>query len=369
MAEARTYFPGRGIWKRIEPREAGFDPDRLESAVTNAIESEIKWPQDMNVIIGSIDRPPYNKPLGPVKKRGRATGLVVKNGYQVASWGDPERIDMTFSATKSFISILIGLAVDRGLIKSVDDPVVEYVQHDSFKTNQNRRITWKHLLQQTSEWEGELFGIPDTVDHNRSVQGGADRTVKKGDKRALQAPGSYWEYNDVRVNVLALAALYVFKEPLPRVLAREIMQPVGASDTWEWHAYNNAEVTIEGKKMYSVPGGAHWGGGLFINTLDLARAGYLMLRRGNWNGRQLISQDWIDQSLTTCPLNPGYGYMWWLNNEKRMVGSASEKAFAAMGAGGNVVLMDPQFDLVIVTRWTQDQGKVIDGIVLSLNNS
>ncbi len=261
MAETRSYFPGRGTCKKIEPKEAGFDPDHLQLAVTYAIESEIKWPHDMNVIIGAIDRPPHNIPLGPVKERGQATGLIVKNGYLVASWGDPERADMTFSATKSFISILIGLAVDRGLIKSVDDWVIDYVRHDSFDTTQNRKITWKHLLQQTSEWEGELFGIPDTVDHNRSVQGGADTTVKKGDKRALLTPGSYWEYNDVRVNALALAALYVFKEPLPRVLAREIMQPVGASDTWEWHAYKNAEVTIEGKKMYSVPGGAHWGGG------------------------------------------------------------------------------------------------------------
>ena len=103
MAETRSYFPGRGIWKRIEPKQAGFDPDHLQFAVTQAIESEIKWPHDMNVIIGSIDRPPYNIPLGPVKERGQATGLVVKNGYQVASWGDPERADMTFSATSRFV--------------------------------------------------------------------------------------------------------------------------------------------------------------------------------------------------------------------------------------------------------------------------
>jgi len=369
MDETRVYFPERSEWKTIEPREAGFDPEQLQEAVAYAIHSEIKWPPDMNAIIGSIDRPPYNKALGPVKERGTAAGLVIKNGCKVASWGDLERADMTFSATKSYISILVGLAVDRGLIKSVDDLVVDYVRHDSFDTAQNQKITWKHLLQQTSEWEGELFGIPDTVDHNRSVQGGADTTVKKGDKRTLHEPGSYWEYNDVRVNALALAALYVFKEPLPRVLAREIMQPVGASDTWVWHAYKNAEVTIEGKKMYSVPGGAHWGGGLFISTLDHARMGYLMLRRGNWNGRQLISKDWIDQSLTSCQLNPGYGYMWWLNTGKRMFGGASEKAFAAMGAGGNVVFMDPEFDLVIVTRWTQNHADVIDRIIFALNNS
>ena len=102
---------------------------------------------------------------------------------------------MTFSATKSYISILVGLAVDRDLINSVDDPVVDYAGHGSFDTAHNRKVTWKHLLQQTSEWEGELLGLPDAVDHNRSVQGGADTTAKKGDKRTLHEPGTYWEYN------------------------------------------------------------------------------------------------------------------------------------------------------------------------------
>ena len=136
MDETRFYFPERSEWKTIEPKEAGFDPEQLQEAVAYAINSEIKWPPDMNAIIGSIDRPPYNKALGPVKERGAAAGLVIKNGYQVASWGDLERADMTFSATKSYISILVGLAADRNLIKSIDDLVVDYVRHDSFDTTQ-----------------------------------------------------------------------------------------------------------------------------------------------------------------------------------------------------------------------------------------
>ena len=84
------------------------------------------------------------------------------------------------------------------------------------------------------------------------------------------------------MNVLSLATLYLFKEPLPEVLKREIMDPIGASNTWHWEPYENAYVTIDGKKMPSMPGGGHHGGGMFINAWDMARFGYLFLNNGKW---------------------------------------------------------------------------------------
>ncbi|MBW2622777.1 MAG: serine hydrolase [Deltaproteobacteria bacterium] len=366
MDQPKHYFPEPGKWLETGPEETGFDPGRLDDAVRFAVETEIRWPKDIGAIVARTDPEPYNKILGPTKERGPAAGLIIKNGYVVAKWGSVDRVDMTFSATKSYISVLVGLAVDRGLIKSTSDYLADYVKEGLFESKHNRRIKWEHLLQQTSEWEGELFGIPDTVDHNRSVQGGADKTVKKGEKRELKAPGDYWEYNDVRVNLLALALLHVIKEPLPEVLKRSIMDPVGASDSWDWHAYRNADVEIDEKVMPSVPGGAHWGGGLFISAYDHARLGYLMLRQGNWNGKQIISRQWIEQSMVPCKLNPQYGFMWWLNTGQSMFEAASEKAFSAMGAGGNVVFMDPEFDLVIVTRWAGKSAEVINRVIDSL---
>jgi len=368
MSESVKYYPEKDNWQEVPPQECGFDPEKLEDAVQYAVESEIKWPRDFRSYLGFDDPEPYNKILGPTKERGPAAGLVIKNGSIAARWGEIERVDMTFSATKSYISALIGIAIDRGLINGVHEKLSIYVKEGSFDSDHNRQISWHHLLQQTSEWQGELFGIPDTVDHNRSVQG-STMSSKKGEPRILNPPGQFWEYNDVRINMLAYAALHVFRQSLPELLKEIIMDPIGASSDWQWHPYENSAVVIDGKEIYSVPGGAHWGGGLWISSLDHARFGYLILRKGNWNGNQIIPSKWINLSLTPCELNPQYGYLWWLNTERKLFGSASKMAFAAMGAGGNIVFVDPQFDLVVVTRWAQDAVEIINRIVSSLESS
>jgi CubicO group peptidase (beta-lactamase class C family) len=86
----------------------------------------------------------------------------------------------------------------------------------------------------------------------------------------------------VRVNVMALAALQVWRRPLPEVLREEVMEPIGASSTWRWYGYENSWVDLDGQKMQSVSGGGHWGGGMFINSYDMARFGYMYLRNGKW---------------------------------------------------------------------------------------
>src|SRR5262249_48469508 len=129
----------------------------------------------------------------------------------------------------------------------------------------------------------------------------------------LQDPGAFWNYNDVRVNRLSLCLLRLWKKPLPEVLKREIMDPIGASATWQWNGYRNSTVDIEGRKLLSVSGGGHWGGGLFISSRDMARFGYLFLRRGKWKNKQLISQKWIELSMTPCAIRDDYGFLWWLD--------------------------------------------------------
>ena len=163
------HFPPPGDWPQRTPQELGFDTEDLARACNYAASSEIDWPTDVSAMVAADDPPPYNEIIGPTKPRGEASGVVVKDGFLAASWGTPTRVDMTFSATKSYLSTCVGLAVDRGLIASVDDPVVDSVPGDWFTSAHNRQITWRHLLQQTSEWSGTLFGIPDSVDHNRSV--------------------------------------------------------------------------------------------------------------------------------------------------------------------------------------------------------
>ena len=392
-AEPRTYFPPTGEgWERRSPAELGVDEKKLATAVQYARDQEIAWPVDISTSAVSDDAPELSARLGRFRNRGGPCGLVLRHGFIIAEWGDLERVDLTYSATKSYVATMAGLTYDRGLIDSVDDPVegcergveltysaeavaaiellareggqrarlnsaVNSASVDGFDSAHNTQITWRHLLQQTSEWEGWLFGKPDTVDWNRS--GGFGTELFRDERKP---PGTHWEYNDVRVNRTALALLATWGEPLPGVLKREVMDPIGASDTWEWHGYDDySTVLVDGVRIESVSGGAHWGGGLWVNTYDHARFGLLYANSGTWADECILSQEWLQLMTAPCPQNPSYGFMWWLNTDGERYGSAaSDRTFAASGAGGNSVVCEPERDLVIVTRWCEDVAGVVD---------
>lgn len=267
---------------------------------------------------------------------------------------------MTFSIAKSYLALLCGIAVDDGLIADIDAPVAATIDIPEFSDPHNAVITWRHLLTQTSEWSGTLFDKPDQVDHNRLVGAGADNS-RKGQKREMHVPGTFWEYNDVRVNVLSLSLLHVFRQPLADVLKTRIMDPIGASDSWSWNGYRNSEVMVDGKPMVSVPGGTHWGGGLWIDSYDHARFGLLIAREGEWGGKRLVSADWIRLMHEPIDLYPAYGLLWWLNTNRTHYPSATETSFFALGAGTSMVWIDPAYDLVAVIRWI-DQAQ-IDGFL------
>jgi CubicO group peptidase (beta-lactamase class C family) len=324
----------------------------LKDAIAYAQSIESKWAADMKMPDGQFvmtadsgEKFPDNEILGPVSPRGGHSGMVYRGSRLLAEWGDTTRADMTFSVAKSFLSLLAGLAVGDGLIKSLDDRV-------GFEGEQNRDITWRHLLTQTSEWSGTLFGKEDRIDHNRVV-GLQVAEAPKGTRRAMKKPGTYYEYNDVRVNRLSLSLLELFKEPLPAVLKRRIMDPIGASSGWRWDGYRNSTVTIDGKPMTSVPGGGHWGGGIVISARDLALMGRLVAQGGAWDGKQLLPEGWTAELVKPCPVAPFYGLMWWLNTDRRQFAAASEQSYFAFGWGSHIVWIDPDNDLVTVLRWVE----------------
>ena len=368
-AHALEYFPDAN-WQHREPAQEGLDAARLEDAIDFAIASESRLPRDLSVAhYMTFGREPFGVAVGPFKERGAPTGVILRHGYIVAEWGEPARVDMTFSVTKSFLSSVIGVAFDRGMIASLDDPVARYVPPvmpyalpgaseksdrlghtellQPFDTPHNRTITWDHMLRQTSDWEGTLWGKPDW----------ADRPSEQRDEwltRKRNAPGTSYKYNDVRVNALALAALNVWRRPLPQVLRETIMDPIGASTRWRWLGYENSWVVIDGVAVQSVSGGGHWGGGMFIDAYDMARFGYLTLREGRWKDRQLLSRDWVRRALTPTPVQRTYGFMnWYLNQDRALFPSAPAKAFAHIGNGTNVIYVDPEHDVVAVVRWIE----------------
>ncbi|MFO1027036.1 MAG: serine hydrolase [Acetobacteraceae bacterium] len=343
--------PHGAYWPEAMADEAGMNWMWLEEAARFATENEVPWPYDLKLHLesGYFEPPPHNEILGPIRPRGPANGLVLRRGYKIASWGETDQVDFTFSAAKSYLSLLAGVAVMDGLIAELDEPVRRTVDDGGFDSAQNRDITWRHLLQNTSEWEGTLFGKSDVIDRGRNLA--VEGKGAKGSARPLHPPGTYYEYNDVRVNRLALCLLRRFRRPLPEVFAERIMQPIGASQDWSWHGYRTSSVEVDGRMIESVSGGTHWGGGVLIHAEDQARIGLLMQRRGDWGGRQIIPEWWVKESLTPSAQNPVYGLLWWLNTRHGRHKSAPEDSFYASGAGGNVTWVAPSQDIVAVLRW------------------
>jgi len=383
----RDYSPPAGSWDRRTPEQARLDAAKLKEAVDFAIASESKAPRNLELAhFQTFGREPYGEPVGQFKERGPATGLIIRNGYIIAEWGEPDRVDMTFSVTKSFLSTTVGLAFDRKMIRSLQDkaadyaaPIAQYVPGqkfddatkfgtspfiDLFGTEHNRKITWEHLLRQTSDWEGTLWGKPEWADR-------PDRDASTWLIRPRKEPGSAYEYNDVRVNALALATLNVWRRPLPGVLKEFVMDEIGASNTWRWFGYENSFVVIDGQIVQSVSGGGHWGGGMFINAYDMARFGLLTSRNGKWGNKQLLSTEFIRQAKTPTSVEPTYGFMnWFLNTDKKYYANAPASAFVHVGNGSNIIYIDPENDIVIVARWIEG-GKInefIGKVMASLKN-
>jgi CubicO group peptidase (beta-lactamase class C family) len=354
------YFPERFDWQKRTPEQAGMNAPALEAAIKLAIASENPATKDLAVNLAETfgRNEPFDTPIGPVKSRGALNGIIVKNGYLVAEWGETTRVDMTFSVTKSFLSTVVGLLWQKGLIRDVNDLVKDYMAPGDasalFESEHNARITWDHLLRQTSDWQGTLWGKPDWADR-------PEGQPNEWANRKLSEPGTRYKYNDVRVNVLALAALHVVRRPLPEVLREEIMEPIGASSTWRWHGYDNSWIELDGRRVQSMTGGGHWGGGMFISARDMARFGYLFLRNGKWKDRQIVSQKWIDMARSPGPANQSYGYMnWFLNSApKPSLSSAPRTAVTFQGNGSNIIYIDWENDLVVVVRWIR-QGALND---------
>lgn len=253
---------------------------------------------------------------------------------------------------KTFLALLAGVAHGQGLLPDVNATVASQLPGIGFDDEHNRRVTWAHLLEQSSEWRGECLGMPDQVEHNRKVSHDPKPPAgRKGERRPAAAPGSYWEYNDVRINQLSLALLHLFGRPLPEVLADAVMRPLGVSDTWRWVGYDDGWLDLGGRRVQSVPGGSHWGGGLSISAHDQARVGQMLLDGGVHEGRPVIARSWVERMQQPCAIAPFYGWLTWLNGGGRLFPQASHGSWFMIGAGGHYVWMDPGHDAVVVVRW------------------
>lgn len=330
-------------------------PDFSE-AIAFAQAHEVPWPRDpasdpAHWGVHHADPPPWNRLRGPVHARGGVSGVIRVGGQEVAAWGEPDRADLTFSVAKTYLVLLAGVAQARGLLDP-NERISARLPGIGFDDPHNREVTWAHMLEQTSEWQGSCFGMPDQVEHHRQVAHDPKPPQgRKGEARALQRPGTYWEYNDVRINQLSLALLHLFRRPLPEVFQETVLGPLGGGRDFRWVGYDDAWVEIAGQRMQSVPGGSHWGGGVSIGARDQARVGQLLLDGGSHAGRQLVPREWVARMQQPCAIAPFYGWLTWLNRDGAMFPEASRQSWFMVGAGGHYVWIDPAHDAVVVVRW------------------
>jgi len=346
-AQQGTYYPPAGNWAKKSPAELGLDPVKLQEAVDFAKSRESRREMDFSDqerIFGTL--------LGSVPNiRAKTNGLVIYKGYIVAEFGDTTWADPTYSVAKSMLATVAGIAVRDGLITNLDAPVGATVKDGGYDSPRNVQVTWKHHLQQTSEWEGTMFGKQDNFIGKEAFGEGEMKP------REQKKPGTHYEYNDVRINRFALSLLRVFNKPVPDVFREQVMDPIGASNSWRWIPYHNSWVDLNGRKVASVSGGTRWGGGMWIHSYDMARFGYLWLRGGKWGDKQILPPAFVKEALTqggaaNSPGN-GYGYLWWLNMTGKALPGLPANAFSANGAGSNTITVSPDHDLVVVWRWHQ----------------
>ncbi len=316
----------------------------MQNAIQFAEEHESAWDRTVGGVWGvhQNDPPPWNRLLGPVHDRGPVSGTVVVDGRTVASWGEPQRADLTFSVAKMYLALLAGVAHDGGCCRTWTSRCARAYRASASTMGRNAGITWRRLLQQTSEWEGERFGVPDQVDRYRAVTFGDPPGGKKGDPRPLRKPGTYWEYNDVRINQLSFALLHLFRRPLPELFREAISRFRWApAKTGNGVEYDNAWVDIDGRRMRSVPGGSHWGGGMSISSVDQALIGRMLLDGGQANGRQVLSPEWIQAMRTPCAIAPYYGFLIWPEPRTAGVPQRARVQLLRRGRGQLVHLMEP----------------------------
>ncbi|MHB1510870.1 MAG: serine hydrolase domain-containing protein [Acidimicrobiales bacterium] len=229
----------------------------------------------------------HREVIGPLVPASGGSGVLLAEGHEVASWGDPDVAEMAFSATKSVVSAVAGCAFDDGLLRP-EQPVHEVLELAAATPQLDSRVSWAHLLQQTSQWEGELWGKPTSVD---------SQSFREGTEVHGTPPGKGWAYHDVRLNLLTYALTALFGRSLEEVLRDRLFGPLGASATWAWHGYTHSYVDLDGRSVPVVSGGAHWGGGLLICARDLARLGQLYLDGGVSNGRRLLGRQQVDRDV------------------------------------------------------------------------
>ncbi len=322
-AQSQTDYWPTGEWRRSKPEDQMLDKKILKKLVKRIRRNEIR---DLNSL------------------------LIVRNGYLVVekyfNGSTPDDVHTLQSDTKSITSLLIGIALEQGKIHSVDDRVLDYFPEYPNVRNLDERKTALRLQ--------DLLTMRTGLDWSESIYAGSPlqqlntcgcnwlRFVLNWPMR--EPPGLRFEYNSGGVIVLGGIILNVAGTSVDDFAQRFLFYPLGIT-TARW---------VQGRPE----GLPHMGGGLYLRAKDMAKIGYLVLRKGRWQDEQVISEEWLQESLQHWVRNPrtfnshpvDYGYLWWLLplDGSGKVQDADGDIYTASGARDQWIFVIPKYDMVVV---------------------
>jgi len=320
-AAAGTHWPTEG-WRTSTPEEQGMDSQKLTEMLATI--------KEKNMNIHSF--------------------LVIRNGYLVSEsyfrgYQQDTKHDMQ-SAGRSFTSTLVGIAIDKGYIDGVDHRVLEFFPERTFANldAQKEAMTLEDVLTMRSglEWQ-------ETADTRNAQQRSPDWVQFLLDLPVVAPPGSKWSYCSGCSHILS-AILHETTGMNPRDFAEQyLFKPLHISDV-NW--------------MVDPAGIPYGAGGFDLTPRDMAKLGYLFLRNGQWDGQQIVSSEWVKkaaQRYAGVDEHFGYGYHWFT-----VTSLGGYAGYAALGTGGQIILVVPELDLVIVTTARTEESifELIDRYVI-----
>jgi CubicO group peptidase (beta-lactamase class C family) len=350
-AQSAPGWPG-DMWPTSTPEAEGIDPSAIDSLVADIeageyglvdafmlirngkIVADHRFEQDYETIAAQYDTTNH------------------QYNYDHTEWHPYLRgteLHTLQSVTKSVTSAALGIAIDEGLLGGVDTPVMPFFKaYEPYTTDPRKEATnLEDLLTMRSGLLWNTAGGYDSETHSTVLLEASDEWIHFILEQPTDTvPGTRYQYND-GASVLLGKILREATGQRADAWARErLFEPVGI-DAFYWKITPDGEADTEG--------------GLYLATEDLARIGYLFLRKGQWNGRQIVSEAWVGAS--TSPIvpdirpdndqrDPGYGYQWWVPEAE----NGTAKIFAANGYGGQFLFVVPDLDIVAVFNGWQIHG-------------
>lgn len=353
-ARGQSHWPTDG-WQMTTPPAVGLDAKVLADFDADIGEGRYGYVDSMLVIRqGKIAfERYYGYDYGEIYRREASTRgpLVVGDltgPYNYFNdWWHPYYQDSTLhtmqSVTKSVTSVVVGIAVGRGEFPDLDTPVLEFFEQGSVANVDERkeRMTIRHLLTMSTgfDWNEDVPYI-DPENTWSALQEASDWVQFTIDRPMQREPGEAFKYNSGATLILGHLFNLATGRDLEEYAVEHLFGPLGIDEYfWKRTPYGRADAQE----------------GLYVSSRDIAKIAYLMLRQGRWENDQVLSEDWVkDSTDASIPVTEDrsweYGYKWWLihyefNGEDRV-------AFAGLGFGGQLPIVLPELDLVlVVTGW------------------